>query len=268
MDSEKGIVEMNERLSNIEAKLDFICEHLKSSPAPAAKKTRAPNDKGGATCQYVKRNKELCDKPAKADTNYCSDHPEGMTRSAYNKKKESGEVATPTPSKATGPTITFEEMEDDLQIITKPTIYKGIITSTDQPHKFYFQTSGDKEATRISPSATAQLEKNKMIAASEEEQEAMLEQLGRTWKVKRTPADTKAAAAATETKRKAAAPRIQLDDDSEEEEEEEKPKPKPASRAPPKKPVAADPDSEEEEEEEKPKPKRATKRPDTDDESD
>lgn len=274
LDNREAITELRERMANIEAKLDILVERNIINEAPP-KRTRAPaGDR--VPCAYKKKDNSLCGKLSRPETEYCADHPEGMTRAAYRKMQQTdGEAAAAPAAKVSTPRLTMEKDEaNNLQKIKTPTIFKDIYISIEKPYKAYFRVENDK-AKHIPPATLKQLEKSNIIPAPESEQNDIAEQLGLEWEKKKTattrlqlesdsdsdeeqPIRKKVEAKKSETK----APAPDSDDEEESVAKETKPsKKKPAESdaevKKPRKQVISDSDSDSDEEETKPSKKES-----------
>lgn len=177
--------EILERQANIEAKLDAMMEgqpEREQTTAAAPKRTRTPAvDR--VPCTYKKKDGKPCEKPSRPNTEYCAEHPEGMTRAAYKKKMEgttpsSDKKEPATPAKMAGPRLTFDKDEsNNIQIIKTPAMFKNIVISIEQPYKAYFKRLSDSVAINLTDTEVKQLEKTNIVLAPEDEQNDMLEQL-------------------------------------------------------------------------------------------
>lgn len=220
--------EVLERQANIEAKLDAMLEGQpeREQTAAAPKRTRTPAvDR--VPCTYKKKDGKPCEKPSRPNTEYCAEHPEGMTRAAYKKKMEgttpstSNKKESTEPTKMAGPRLTYEKDEaNNIQIIKTPSMFKNIVISLEEPYKAYFKRVDDETAHPLTNTEIKQLEKSNIVLAPEDEQNDMLEQLNLTL--------TKSTGASPAKK----PIRIQLSDS--EDEDEVKPEPKNKSKVEPK----------------------------------
>lgn len=257
--------EILERQANIEAKLDAMLEGQpeREQTAAAPKRTRTPAvDR--VPCTYKKKDGKPCEKPSRPNTEYCAEHPEGMTRAAYKKKMEgttpstSSKKETTEPTKMAGPRLTYEKDEaNNIQTIKTPSMFKNIVISLEEPYKAYFKRVDDEKALPLTNTEIKQLEKSNIVLAPEDEQNDMLEQLNLTLTKSTDASPAKKPA------------RIQLSDS--EDEDEVKPEPKGKSKVEPKsKPEPKDNSDSETEPKAEPKPKIDTKakKPKSDSESD
>lgn len=138
---EEKFREFTERFENVEKKLDKIAENDSSaSPSEAApkKRERATSGNNGAGCQYVMRSGKNKDKPCgkrtKDGTNYCNEHPDGLTRAQWKKKYEDGGEPAPTTSSSKLKVEPYDD-DSDYSKIVSPTALLNIIVTTSQPHQ-------------------------------------------------------------------------------------------------------------------------------------
>lgn len=130
--------EMAERLSNIEAKIESPAP--KTTRAPKASSSVAEGSAEKRTCKYTKRNGDLCGKNCRGETDYCSDHPEGMTRDQF-KKKQDGAPAASASKSTTKPEVDVLEVgpfegHDSLRLIVKPANFKHVVVTVTKPHRY------------------------------------------------------------------------------------------------------------------------------------
>lgn len=174
--------EVLELSQNIDAKVDRF---LQNPPASSSKKESASSSASTTSsggCKYVKQvgrnNGQLCGKRVKDGTDYCADHPEGMTKAQYQKKV--GDSA-PTETSTRSRSAKTEKLEDndDYSKITSPAALLGVVVTTSKPHQAIckFEDENSKKVKKLSNQEKELLAKLKISAMADKEAKDIIEEL-------------------------------------------------------------------------------------------
>lgn len=169
--------EVLELSQNIDAKVDRFLQN-----PPAKKESASSSTPTTGGCKYVKQvgrnNGQLCGKRVKDGTDYCADHPEGMTKAQYQ-KKVGDSASTETSTRSRSAKTEKLEDNDDYSKITSPAALLGVVVTTSKPHQAIckFEDESAKKVKKLSNQEKELLAKLKISAMADKEAKDIIEEL-------------------------------------------------------------------------------------------